>query len=309
MEAVVTASPAGAAETSGIWTPSRARSELPGRLGREVRRRRRACRRRSTGRCRGRRRSPAGSTWKPCAWPCRSSRSCDVAKPRGSAREELLEGSRVEPPARRVEPRQELPGDRLLRSLPPPEAAPSALPRLAPREQQLHPHPLREHDLLAPRVVAQRRQNARPRSSSPPGRRSAAAARDPATRAGARTPAAPGGRRAPSRPARPASPPCRAPPGTRPGKPTWSSARTPPSWTRRPTTASTSARRKGSAGACGSCGKSKPGTKTRTLPEARLHPTGGARRSRPSGARASPSASRARRRPATRPRDPRAACR
>ena len=91
--------------------------------------------------------------------PGPAARAAAATKPSRRCRpgEELLEGNRVEPAARRVEPRQELPGDRLLRPLPPPEAAPPALPRLAPREQQLHQHPLRQHDLLAPRVEAQRR--------------------------------------------------------------------------------------------------------------------------------------------------------
>ena len=143
--------------TSGIWTPPVARTQLPGRLGREV----------------GRGGRRVGVEVQHAAWAEEITRRLDVEalrlalplepqlrrrKATASRREELVEGNRVEPPARGVEARQELPGDRQLRSLPPPDAAPAALARLAAGEQQPHQHALREHDLLAPRVVAQRRQ-------------------------------------------------------------------------------------------------------------------------------------------------------
>jgi hypothetical protein len=74
-----------------------------------------------------------------------------------ASREELLERHRVQPQARRVQPRQRVARDGLARSRRPADAAPSALAHLAPREQQPHPHPLRQNQLLAPPIEAQRR--------------------------------------------------------------------------------------------------------------------------------------------------------
>jgi hypothetical protein len=76
-----------------------------------------------------------------------------------STREKLLEAHSVQPQARRVEPRQDfarhrgLPGPRHAA----PAARAAALPRLASREEQPHPHPPGQNQLLAPRVEAQGR--------------------------------------------------------------------------------------------------------------------------------------------------------
>ena len=130
--------------------------QLPRRLGREVGRGEPWCRRGSRERCRGRRRPIQARRASPAPRPAARDEAATKPSPAaGPGRAARRTPRRARGSSCRAAPAA--PRDRLLRPLPPPEAAASALPRLAPREQQLHQHPLRQHDLPAPRVEAQRR--------------------------------------------------------------------------------------------------------------------------------------------------------